>query len=111
MYVIQTNKNASNLKINYKGYEISIVFERIGDHKFLTKSDMRIYKGESDYTYKFDHNNLYRVGIEDIFEVIKHIDYLESDRYIDPIEDDRQNELKEMEKHQKEFLAGFNQRE
>jgi len=96
------------LKIPYKGYEVSIAFESFNQDMRYPRSDIRVYKGEKDLTYKFEQFKLRYITITDVIEVIKHIEYLESDRYIDPIEDDRQNELKELQKQQKEFLAGFN---
>jgi len=54
IYVIAAGALSACIKINYLGHEISIAAEAIGNMSILTRTSIRVYRGDKDVTEEFD---------------------------------------------------------
>lgn len=54
IYVIAEGAERACIKISYLGYEISIAAEAIGSMSFLTRTTVRVYRGDEDVTSEFN---------------------------------------------------------
>lgn len=54
IYVIAAGAERACVKINYMGHEISIAAEAIGVSCFLTRTSVRVYRGNKDVTNEFN---------------------------------------------------------
>lgn len=67
------------LKMNYKGFEISIAFEgRFGRVDSISKADIRVYKDDVDVTRWFDSGQV-MWNADDLAKVFTLIDSLQSE--------------------------------
>jgi hypothetical protein len=71
------------IKIDYKGYEISISCDSscAAGKKILTRTELRVYQGNSEVTKRFFNvgNDIFRPDISDICLIKQKIDDLTSE--------------------------------
>lgn len=73
IYVIADGAERACIKINYIGHEISIAAEAIGNMKILSRTSIRVYRGDEDVTSELEIETDYPV-LETLMHIKKKID-------------------------------------